>query len=168
MLVGDLAVCCDLWCLLQGSKKKRSSRVLELVPASRAPGSMSYNHLHTILAALPVALTSLVLTGKQALQLHWAMQMLTQCSDRRPDGQQWWFPPALLHLNLSPTDPTGTEEGAGSRWRLSGVVTASFKPVRLLRQAKSKAWDFSVDLFLSLVGCLFCTLRIGMGMVTCR
>ena len=131
MLVGDLAVCCDLWCLLQGSKKKRSSRVLELVPASRAPGSMSYNHLHTeqgILAALPVALTSLVLTGKQELQLHWAMQMLTQCSDRRPDGQQWWFPPALLHLNLSPTDPTGTEEGAGSRWRLSGVVTASFKP----------------------------------------
>ncbi|CAE7751890.1 Ankrd17 [Symbiodinium microadriaticum] len=50
MLVGDLAVCCDLWCLLQGSKKKR------------------------------------------------------------PDGQQWWFPPALLHLNLSPTDPTGTED----------------------------------------------------------
>lgn len=27
-----------------------------------------------------------------------------------PDGQQWWFPPALLHLNLSPTDPTGTED----------------------------------------------------------
>ncbi|CAE7234139.1 ANKRD17 [Symbiodinium sp. CCMP2456] len=39
---------------------------------------------------------------------------LTKDSDgfqlEMPDGQPWWFPPALLHLNLSPTDPTGTED----------------------------------------------------------